>query len=149
MDWDDLKIILAIGRCGSLGKAARSLGLTQPTIGRRLEAFERKIGAKLFERSNDGLMPTALGSALFESLGRMEEEALTVERHIAARDDALQGKIIVTSLDWFGDYVIAPIAAAFAAEHKLITVELLNEGRIYNLFRREADIAIRFRAFDC
>ena len=93
MDWNDLKIALAIARLGSLSAAARALGTTQPTVSRRLAGFERKTGVKLFERGKDGLTPTQLGAALTDGLDLMDEGALAVERRIASRDTGLQGPI--------------------------------------------------------
>src|SRR3546814_1059189 len=58
MDWDDLKFVLAVARHGSLSAAGRALRTTQPTVSRRLDKFERRIGVKLFERDKDGLSPT-------------------------------------------------------------------------------------------
>ncbi|WP_026868522.1 LysR family transcriptional regulator [Inquilinus limosus] len=148
MDWDDLKIAFAVARHGSLSAAARALRTTQPTVSRRLDGLERRIGVKLFERSAGGLSPTPLCAALIDGLQRMEEGALAVERRIAARDTGLQGPISVTSLDWLGDYVIAPIMARFGALHPLVALELLNEPRLFNLSRREADVAFRFVPFE-
>ncbi|WNG48181.1 LysR family transcriptional regulator [Archangium minus] len=148
MDWDDLRIALAVVRHGSLSAAARALGTTQPTVSRRLDAFERRTGAKLFERAKEGLTPTPLCAALIEGMDRMEEGALTVERRLAARDTGLQGSITVTSLDWFGDYVMAPIMARFGGLHPLVSLALINDGRRYNLSRGEADIAFRPGVFD-
>ena len=148
MDWDDLKFVLAIARHGSLNAAARALDTTQPTVSRRLDALERRIGAKLFERAVSGLSPTALCAALVESLHQMEEGAQAVERRVAARDTGLQGRITVTSLAWFGDDVLAPLLARFGARHTLVTVDLINDPRRFNLARREADIALRIGLFD-
>jgi len=147
LDWDDLKIAHAIARHGSLNAAARALGTTQPTISRRLDALERRIGAKLFERAASGLSPTALCAGLFESLNHMEEGALAVERRIAGRDTGLEGSITVTSLAWFGDDILAPLLARFSARHKLVVIDLINDPRRFNLSRREADIALRIGSF--
>ncbi|NMO16023.1 LysR family transcriptional regulator [Pyxidicoccus fallax] len=143
-----MRIALAVARQGSLSAAARALGTTQPTVGRRLEAFERRIGVKLFERDARGLTPTPLCAGLLEGLERMDEGALTVERRIAARDTGLQGSITVTSLDWFGDFVLAPILTRFGARHPLVTLTLINDDRRFNLSRREADLAFRPGSFD-
>jgi DNA-binding transcriptional LysR family regulator len=148
VDWDDLRIALAVARHGSLSAAARALGTTQPTVSRRLDAFERRTGAKLFERGKHGLKPTPLCAALIEGMDRMEEGALTVERRLAARDTGLQGSITVTSLDWLGDHVIAPIMARFGGRHPLVSLALINDGRRFNLSRSEADIAFRPGLFD-
>ncbi|MFP2905914.1 LysR family transcriptional regulator [Pyxidicoccus sp. 3LFB2] len=148
MDWDDLRIALAVARHGSLSAAARALGTTQPTVSRRLDGFERRMGIKLFERGTSGLTPTPLCAALLDGLDRMEEGALTVERRLAARDTGLQGAITVTSLDWLGDQVIAPIMAKFGGRHPLVSLALINDGRRFNLSRREADIAFRPGPFE-
>src|SRR5262245_10099463 len=124
LDWDDLKIVHAITRHGSLNAAARTLSTTQPTVSRRLDALEQRIGAKLFERAASGLSPTALCAGLFESLNHMEEGALAVERRIAARDTGLQGPITVTSLAWFGDNILAPLLARFSGRHKAWIIDL-------------------------
>lgn len=91
---------------------------------------------------------TPLGAALINGLDRMEEGALTVERRIASRDTGLQGAVTVTSLDRLGDHVVAPIVARFGAVRPLVTIELLNDARVFNLSRREADVAFRFGSFD-
>ena len=148
MDWNDLKIALAVARHGSHSAAARALGMTQPTVSRRLAGFERKTGVKLFERGKDGLTPTQLGAALTDGLDLMDEGALAVERRIASRDTGLQGPITVTSLDWLGDYIIASIAARFGRLHPLVEIELLNDTRVFNISRRDADIAFRFGTFE-
>lgn len=147
MDWESLKIVLAVARSGSLSAAARALDTTQPTISRRLDSFERAIGVRLFERGNDGLLPTPLAQGLIHGLAQMEDGALAVERRIASRGTELEGPLLVTSLDWLGDHVIAPITAQFAARHPRVEVTLINDARTFNVARREADIAFRFESF--
>jgi len=148
MDWDDLKIVLAVARHGSLNSAARALKTTQPTLSRRINGLERRIGVRLFERTAGGLAATALCSALLGSLNEMEHGAEAVQRRIAARDTGLQGPITVTSIAWFGDEVLAPMLARFGAHHALVEINLVNDPRRFNLSRGEADIALRIGSFD-
>ncbi|WP_141455270.1 LysR family transcriptional regulator [Pseudoxanthomonas sp. z9] len=147
IDWDDLETVLAIVRGGSLSAAARAMGTTQPTIGRRLDALERRLGAQLFEREAGGMRPTPLAHSLLDGLERMEAGAQAIQRQVAARDTGLSGEILVTSLDWLGDEVIAPMLARFASRHPGVLIELVNDTRVFNLARREADLAFRFGAF--
>ena len=147
LDWDDLKMALAVVRHGSLSAAARALGTTQPTVSRRLEALERRLGTKLFDREAGGLGLTALGRSLFAGLEQMEAGALAVQQQVAARDTGLAGEIVVTSLDWLGDDVIAPMLARFGALHPGLLIELVNDTKVFNLARREADVAFRFGTF--
>ncbi|MCP3138105.1 LysR substrate-binding domain-containing protein [Pyxidicoccus sp. QH1ED-7-1] len=78
----------------------------------------------------------------------MDEGALAVERRIAARDTGLQGHLTVTSLEWLGDSVVAPILTKFGVRHPLVTLELVNDERRYSLSRREADVAFRPGSFE-
>lgn len=147
INWDDLKFALAIARCGTLSAAARALGTTQPTVSRRLDALELRLQAKLFDREASGLRPTVLARSLLDGLEQMDAGALSIQRQVAARDTGLSGEILVTSLDWLGDEVIAPILARFGALHPGVVVELINGPQVFNLARREADLAFRFGAF--
>jgi DNA-binding transcriptional LysR family regulator len=147
MDWDDLRIAHAVARHGSLSAAARALRSTQPTVSRRLDALEQRCGVKLFERSASGIVPTPLCAALLQGMDQMERGALEVARRLATGGDGLQGRLTVTSLDWFGDHVLAPILARFGRAHPQVAVALVNEERVFNLSRREADLAFRFGAF--
>src|SRR6266511_3874724 len=74
-NWDDVRIFLAIHHAGSLSAAASPLEMTQPTCGRRLAAFETAVGARLFDRTPEGLRLTAEGAALVEAAEAMEEGA--------------------------------------------------------------------------
>lgn len=148
MDWDDLKIAHAVARHGSLSAAARALGSTQPTVSRRLNALERRLGVKLFERETGGLTPGPLLTTLLEPLDEMDELAGAVERRIAARDTGLKGTITLTSLAWFGDDVLAPLLAQFCIRHPDVIIDLINDPRRFNLSRREADVAVRVGNFD-
>ncbi len=148
MDWDDLKIAHAVARHGSLSAAARALGSTQPTVSRRLNALERRLGVKLFERETGGLTPGPLLTTLLEPLDEMDELAGAVERRIAARDTGLKGTITLTSLAWFGDDVLAPLLARFCIRHPDVIIDLINDPRRFNLSRREADVAVRVGNFD-
>ena len=80
MDWDDLHLVLAVFREGTLSGAARRLGVTHSTVFRRLGAIEEKIGARLFERFRDGYAPTPAGETAAASAARLEDEVLTLER---------------------------------------------------------------------
>jgi DNA-binding transcriptional LysR family regulator len=148
MDWDDLKIVVAVARLGSLSAAARALHTTQPTVSRRLDAFERGLGVKLFERRAQGLVLSASGEGIRADLERIEELVVALERRVKARDTELEGRIVVTSLDWFADFILAPVLARFASIHPGISVELHTDGRLFNLSRGDAEIALRFLPFE-
>lgn len=147
-DWGDIRIFLAIARAGSLGRAARSCGLTQPTMGRRLKALEAAIGQTLFQRTAHGFVLTDEGSAMLPPAERMEEEFLSLERTLAGSDRRLQGALRVTSSDWFGVHVLTPVFARFVEVHPDVTIELVTDSRLYSLSRRETDLAFRITRFE-
>ncbi|HYZ63863.1 MAG TPA: LysR family transcriptional regulator [Acetobacteraceae bacterium] len=147
LEWNDVLVFLAIARQRSLSAAARELKVTQPTMGRRLELLEERIGVRLFERSATGAVLTEFGASLVPAAERMEEAALAFERHLAGRGTGLDGSVRVTCVEWFGSHVLAPIIAAFSHLHPGITVQLIADGRTLNLGRHEADIALRFAEF--
>ncbi|SDD53126.1 transcriptional regulator, LysR family [Sphingomonas sp. YR710] len=148
MDWSDLPIFLAIARDGSLGAAARRLGQTQPTMGRRLRALEAAVGQTLFQRTRDGFVLTDEGQAMLGHAERMEEEALALRRELAGADRSLEGLLRVSCSDWFGVKMVAPVLAEFAQIQPRVVVELLTDPRLYSLPRREADLAFRIMPFD-
>ncbi len=148
MDWSDLPIFLAIARAGTLGGASRTLGQTQPTMGRRLRALEASIGHALFQRTSDGFVLTEEGQALLAHAERMEEEALAIGRELVGADRSLEGLVRVSCSDWFGVTLLAPVLAEFAAAEPRVVVELLTDQRLYSLARREADLVFRMVPFD-
>src|SRR5438094_2637059 len=98
MDWDDVRVFLAIARKGSMRAAGRTLGLSQPTIARRLAAFEATFGgAALFDRLPEGLRLNTAGQKLVPAAESVEDAALTLERRRAAASPALSGTVRVST----------------------------------------------------
>lgn len=148
MEWSDLRIFLAIAREGTLGAAARAVGQTQPTMGRRLKALEEALGQTLFQRTSDGFVLTDEGQAVLAHAERMEEEATAIGRKLAGAEMALSGLLRISCSDWFGVTMMTPVLAEFASLHPKVVVELLTDARLYSLPRREADLVFRIKAFD-
>jgi len=147
LEWSDLKLFLAIARLGTLGAAARSLGLTQPTMGRRLRALETSLGQTLFQRTADGFVLTDEGTTVFAHAERMEEDALGLERELAGQSRQLDGSLRLSSSDWFGAHILSPVLAEFSAAYPKVVIELLTDSRLLSLSRREADIVFRIAPF--
>ncbi|WP_245296832.1 MULTISPECIES: LysR family transcriptional regulator [Rhodomicrobium] len=148
VEWSDLRVFLAIAREGTLSAAARKLGQTQPTMGRRLRALEGAVGHTLFQRTTEGFFLTDEGNSVLVHAERMEEEALAFQRQLAGRDTQLEGMLRLTAPDWFGIHILAPVLAEFGELHPKVRVELLADSRHYSLPRREADLAFRIRPFE-
>lgn len=148
LEWSDLPIFLAIARDGTLGAAARRVGQTQPTMGRRLRALEEATGATLFQRTSAGFVLTDEGQAMFAHAICMEDEALSMQRELAGSVGGLEGPLRLSCSDWFGATLLSPVLAEFAELHPGVAVELLTDARIYSLARREADLVMRIASFD-
>ena len=148
MDWDDLRTFLAIARHGTLSAAAKSLGVTQPTMGRRLAAMENRSGARLLQRLPGRYALTALGEAVLGNAERIEAEALAAARTITGRDVALEGSVRLTTVDTLAARIVAPALARLQSRHPGIVVELAPDTRSLSLSKREADIALRLSRFE-
>jgi DNA-binding transcriptional LysR family regulator len=145
MDWDDARVFLAIARHGSLRAAGRALGLSQPTVGRRLAAFEAVFGGPvLFDRLQEGLRLNAAGEALRPAAEQLELAALALERRRAAASPGLSGTVRVSVGEWAASFVARCLGGASGAILPPgITLELVETRQTANLARREADLALR------
>ncbi|MDE1915166.1 MAG: LysR family transcriptional regulator [Sphingomonadales bacterium] len=148
MDWDDVRSFLAIARMRTLSGAARSLGVRQSTMSRRLEALEARAGARLLQRTPTGYELTALGEAVLGNAERMEAEAIAVERMVQGRDVELSGVVRVTTVDVIASRFMPAVIARLQARYPGITVDVMSERRSLSLSRREADLAIRMVPFE-
>jgi len=142
MEWDDLRIVLAIFREGTLSGAARRLGVTHSTVFRRLGAIEEQIATRLFERFRDGYVPTPAGETAAEAAARLEDEVLTLERRLSGQDLKPSGVVRITTTDTLGTILMRHLPT-MRAVHPEIQFEVAISNAMANLTRREAEIAIR------
>jgi len=145
MDWDDVRVFLAIARRGSMRAAGRALGLSQPTIARRLAAFEATFGgATLFDRLPEGLRLNAAGEQLVPSAESVEDAVLTLERRRAAASPVLSGTVRVSTGECAAGFLARCLSEpTTTALPSGITLELVDSRQTKNLARREADMALR------
>lgn len=147
LDWDDLRLFLAVADTGTLTAAARACGLTQPTLGRRIQSLEQRLGQKLFQRTAAGFLLTDTGQALLPVARRMAEAADTALRQLSGQEAQLSGTLRISSFDWFSHYVLADYCAGFLRLHPQVSLELITDSRLFNLARREADLVFRLQPF--
>jgi DNA-binding transcriptional LysR family regulator len=145
IDWDNARVFLAVARHGSLRAAGRALGLSQPTIGRRLAAFEAAFGGPaLFDRLPEGLRLNGAGEALLPAAEQLESAALSLERRRAAASPALSGTVRVSVGEWAARLLAGNLGPGSPTPlPQGITVELVESQETANLARREADLAVR------
>lgn len=142
-DWTLWRSFAAVAEHGSLSKAARALGSSQPTVGRHIEALEFTLGSKLFERSVTGLVPTELGLRAYEPIRRAVEAIAEAELHVAGASGDLEGSVRITASEVIAHYVLPDMLRVLRAEFPLIDFELAPTDSAENLLLREADIAVR------
>ncbi len=143
IDWDDLRVFLAVSRAGSLRGAARALHLNHATVNRRLKALEAGFGSKLFDRARDGLAPTQAGEDLLASAERVEDELFAARRGIAGRDAGLGGAVRVSLPHAIMRGFLAADLRAFSDLYPGIDLDLDLTDRFSDLRRLEADVSIR------
>ena len=142
-DWTFWRSFLAVMRGGSLSQAARSLRLTQPTVGRHISLLEQAIGAALFTRSNDGLRPTEAALTLLPQAEAMAAAAALLLRIASGEATGVEGRIRLTTSEFIGVAVLPPMLARFRALYPGIDIELVLSDRNLDLLRGDADLAVR------
>lgn len=142
-NWDDLRIVLSVARARSFAGAARQLGVNESTIARRIAQAERRLRARLFERSVGKLEPTEAGARLIHRAERIELEVQAAQGAITGADERAAGTVRVTSVPIVANRILAPALADILDKHPGLRIELIAEPRDLSLTKREADIALR------
>jgi DNA-binding transcriptional LysR family regulator len=142
-DWDRLRVVLALWRGGTLSAAARALGVDHTTVARRLDGFERDLGAPLFERGPEGFAATPLGEEVLGAAERMEDEVTGLLRRLDGAAGGLTGLVRLTTTPPLAALLFAPALGGFLRAHPGLQVELVGDNRGLDLSRREADLAVR------
>jgi DNA-binding transcriptional LysR family regulator len=141
--WELYRSFLAVMREQSLSAAARALALTQPTIGRHIDALEAALGVALFTRSQAGLKPTSVALALVPYAEAMASSADALERAASGEVEDDAGTVRVTASEMVGGEVLPTALAHFREQHPRIAIELVLSNRSEDLVRRDVDIAVR------
>jgi DNA-binding transcriptional LysR family regulator len=142
MDWDHIRIFLAVARSGQLLGAARVLGLNHATVGRQLTALEEELGTVLVERQTNGCVLTPAGDVLMRSAEKVESELLQATTHISGATEVLTGTVRVGAPDGLGNYFLSRTLGTLAERHPDLTIQLVPLPRTFSLSRREADIVV-------
>jgi DNA-binding transcriptional LysR family regulator len=141
-EWSDLRYFLAVARSGKLTEAARRLEVEHSTVSRRLAALEHALGARLFDKEPGGYKLTTDGEKLLPSAESMEAIALASQSHLADSNRSVSGTVRIGAPDGFGSHFLAPRLGRLAKLHPDLEVQLIALPRVFNLTKREADIAI-------
>jgi len=141
-DWNRARAFLVTAEEGSLSAAARALGMTQPTLGRQVDALEQELGVVLFERVGRGFTLTPSGRELLDHVRAMGEAANRASL-AAAGQSQIEGTITIAASEAHSALLLPPIIARLRRAEPGIKVEIVASSGVSDLRRREADIAIR------
>jgi len=143
VDWDDVRVFLAIARLGRVSAAARQLGVEHTTVGRRLAALEDQLGVQLFYRTRSGYRLTPHGESVRPSAETMESAALSIDARAREASGEVSGRVRIALVDELASYWLAPRLPAFRAQHPALELQLLVGTTPLDLARGEAEIAVR------
>jgi DNA-binding transcriptional LysR family regulator len=143
--WDDLAVALAVARAGRVADAARRLKVDPSTVSRRLAALEAALGAALFVRTPDGLIPTEAMAELLPAAERMEAAAADAARAVTATvRSGVDGVVRLAVAESFAAVVLPPHLPGLLQQHPALRLDLVVSSGLADLSRREADLAVRF-----
>jgi len=140
--WDDLRIFLAVARTESLSGAGRQLRIDPATVGRRIARLEERLGAALFAKSPQGYALTEQGQGLLPHAERAEQAIVAAQEEVRGETGRLSGQIRIGAPDGCANYLLPQVCAAIAAENPDLDVQIVALPRVFNLSKREADMAI-------
>ena len=143
MNWDDMKVFLAITKTGGLKKAARVLDIHHSSCARRIHSLENDLGIRLFDRLPGGYALTSGGEALLLSAEQIQQEFNTIERNILGKDLRIEGNLCLTLPNGFATHLLMPDIHAFMKQFPEVHLELNMTYTDRDLASREADVAIR------
>ena len=141
MDWDDLRVFLAVARDDGLSRAGRRLGMDPSTVGRRVARLEQALGRALFVKSPQGYLLTPEGARLIPH-AEAAERALTGAADALGQPGDLTGQLRIGAPDGCANYLLPQVAAGLCDAHPGLEIQIVALPRVFNLSKREADVAI-------
>lgn len=142
MNWEDVRLFLAVARAGQFLAAAKRLGINHATLSRRVTALEESLLTTLLIRRTNGCELTAAGEIFMQAAERMEAEMLMAQARTGRPDSAVAGTVRIGAPDGFGVSFLAPRLGQLTARHPQLKIQLVPVPRSFSLSQREADIAI-------
>ncbi|GLQ26362.1 LysR family transcriptional regulator [Sulfitobacter pacificus] len=147
-NWDDLRLFLAVAREQSLSGAGKLVRLDPATLGRRVARLEKALEAVLFVKSPQGYALTDAGAQLLERAEVAEQAMRKATADVAASSDRLTGQIRIGAPDGSANFLLPQVCARIASDHPGLDIQIVALPRVFNLSRREADMAIAVSAPD-
>ena len=145
--WDDLRLFLAVARAETLSGASKAVRLDAATLGRRVARLERDLNAVLFVKSPQGYALTDTGLQLLDKAEAAEAAMRAATDGVAGRAEGAQsaglsGQIRIGAPDGCANFLLPQVCAALTERHPDLDIQIVALPRVFNLSRREADLAI-------
>ena len=141
-NWDDIRLFLAVAREQSLSGAGKVLRLDPATVGRRMARLEKNLAVTLFVKSQQGYALTEAGTQLMVRAETAEQAMRQASAGVAGQSEGLRGQIRVGAPDGCANYVLPQVCAGIVADNPDLDIQIVALPRVFNLSRREADMAI-------
>lgn len=143
MNWNDLRVFLAVSENGSIRGAAKSLGVDHSTVSRRINALQKNMGARLLEKVSTGYILTSDGEEVVKATLQITEKLASLDRRLFSRNAVLRGPLRVTMPSPLATHLLMPDITAFLTMYPQVDLELIISHDELNLAKRDADVAIR------
>ncbi len=145
MDWDKLRIFKAVAEAGSFTHAGENLNLSQSAISRQISGLETSLGLTLFHRHARGLVLTEQGEMLFQTTSEVFDSLQKVQMQLTDSRVLPEGPLTVTTVEFIASTWLAPQISSFKDLYPDIQLTMLLDDRVYDLNRRQADVALRLQ----
>lgn len=143
VNWDDTRVALAVARGGTFAAAARSLGLDETTVARRLTRLEAALETEIFQAHDGRRIPTTRGASLIAQAERLEAEALRLEHLAGENTEEAVGCVRIAATEMMVRHILAPRIAGLAEAHPKVTLRFLTGHENVSFARWETDLAVR------
>ena len=143
MNWDDIRIFLAVARKGSLTAAGIDLNMSASSVSRHIDDLEFRLDAKLFLRSQTGYVLSDVGLEILADAEQAESTLFNITQKSSDAAERLTGTVRVALPENFATYLILPEISQFIQKYPSISLEFVTDVNLTNLTRREADISLR------
>ncbi len=141
-NWDEIRTAFQVARLGTVSGAADVLGVHHATVIRHIDALEKRLGAKLFQRHARGYTPTEAGRDLLSVAQTTEEQFGQLASRIKGQGETVTGELVVTAITGIAD-LMTPVFAAYMADFPTVKIRFLTDMRVFRLDYGEAHVAIR------
>ena len=148
LDWNDLRYFLAVARDGSTLAAARSLGVSQTTVARRIAALEQSLGLLLFEKRQDGYAISPAGEQLLGAARNVDRSATEFAEAAAAQSRDLTGTVRISTEEIYAITLFAPLLRELTETYPEILIDVDTDQEVRDLSAGQADVALRSTAGD-